>query len=144
MQEVNHLPVENPLPPYKVPSGDIQLICSPSKPLVLGMESVEESHGSPGVNRSSLAAIIPGKAAQLPEVALHTPVWLSVMMHEVVVLDSFHTVLPNGLPASSHVHTTTLLEVQKLSHMKMAWPVLGGGRHTSFTPCCCHYITTWL
>ena len=78
--------------------------------------------------------MIPGKAAQLPEVPLHIPIWSSVMLHEVVELDNFHTVLLNGLRMSSHVQVTTLLEVQKLSHVTMAWPV--EKRHHLFFAAC--------
>ena len=111
------------MPPCEVPLGDMQLICRPSNLLVFVMESVEESHIV--VIGASLTAMIPGKAGQLPELPLHIPVWLSVMLHEVVELDNFHTVLSNWLNVSSHVHVTTLSEVQKLSQRRVAWPALG-------------------
>ena len=92
------------------------------------MESVEESHIV--IIGASLTAMIPGKAGKLPEVPLHIPVWLSVMLFEVVELDNFHTVLLNGLLVSSHVQVTTLLEVQKLSQRRVAWPALGHRKDT--------------
>ena len=108
------------MPPYEVPSGDIQSICSPSKDVLpLVMWSVEESQGAPVIIGGSLTATIPGIVAQVFEVALHAPVWLSVMLHEVAELTSFHTVMLDGLPASSHVHVTTTLFEQKLSHMRV-------------------------
>ena len=121
--------MENPIPPYEMPLGDIQLICSPSKPLLLGMESVEEGQEAPSINGGSLTAMIPGKVAHVPEVALQAPVCLSMMLHEVVVLDSSHTVVLDGFSVSSHVHVTTLLE-QKLSHTRVGCPVGSWKRHT--------------
>ena len=121
--------MENPIPPYEAPLGDIQLICSPSKLLVLVMESVEVRQEAPSINGGSLAAMIPGKVAHMPEVALQAPVCLRVMLHEVVVLDSSHTVELDGFSASSHVHVTTLLE-QKLSHMRVGCPVGSWKRRT--------------
>ena len=122
-QMINNLLVEKPIPPYEVPSGDIQSICSPSIMLLLVMYSIEESQGAPVTIGGSLTAMIPGMVAQLPEVILHAPLWFSVMLHEVDELTSFHTVLFNGLPASSHVHVTILLMKQKLSHTRETWPV---------------------
>ena len=110
--------MENPIPPYEMPLGDIQLICSPSKLLVLVMESVEERQEAPSINGGSLTAMIPGKVAHMPEVALQAPVCLREMLHEVADVDSFHTVVLDGFSVSSHVHVTTLLE-QKLSHMRV-------------------------
>ena len=121
--------MENPIPPYEAPLGDIQLICSPSKLLVLVMESVEVRQEAPSINGGSLTAMIPGKVAHMPEVALQAPVCLRVMLHEVVVLDSSHTVELDGFSASSHVHVTTLLE-QKLSHTRVGCPVGSWKRST--------------
>ena len=83
------------------------------------MLRMDVSHGAPVMRGSSLMALKPLLAEQVAETLVHAlAVWFIVMLQTFCVpLVIFHTILPNTL-ALSHVHITTPLGEQKLSHAR--------------------------